>query len=64
MDDRWPYPVSQRMQRQTGSRIKPALGMPPTVTFPKAMAEPDAIQEQIEIQNEAQNSNAPERLPA
>jgi hypothetical protein len=22
MDDRWPYPISQTMQRQTGSRIK------------------------------------------
>lgn len=64
MDDRWPYPVSQRMQRQTGSHIKPVLGTPPTVTFPKAVVEPGAIQEQIEIQNDAQNSKAPERLPA
>jgi hypothetical protein len=23
VDDRWPYPISQAMQRQTGSRIKP-----------------------------------------
>jgi hypothetical protein len=31
MDDRWPYPISQTMQRQTGSRIKPLrVQTPPT----------------------------------
>lgn len=33
VDDRWPYPISQTMQRQTGSRVKPLLvpGTPPIV---------------------------------
>jgi hypothetical protein len=32
VDDRWPYPTSQTMQRQTGSRVKtlPVPGTPPT----------------------------------
>jgi len=29
VNDRWPYPISQTMQRQTGSRIKP-LSVPKT----------------------------------
>jgi hypothetical protein len=31
VDDRWPYPVSQIMQRQTGSRVRPLPipGTPP-----------------------------------
>ena len=39
-------------------------GRPETVAPPAPAVEPSAIKEQIEIQNEAQNSNAPERLPA
>jgi hypothetical protein len=36
VDDRWPYPISQTMQRQTGSRMKtmPVEGTPPTAPDP------------------------------
>jgi len=39
-------------------------GRPEAVAPPAQAVEPSAIKEQIDIQNEAQNANAPEKLPA
>ncbi len=44
MEDRWPYPVSQTMQRQTGRGHKPARPAPadtaPEPDAPEAKAKP------------------------